>query len=212
MRPCCLCIDPVCWAASWPAMGYPSQSCGGGVEEDRGQAEVQRRVSGSLRTPDRPVVWARPGSGGGPHPKPVLVGLQAHHVVQDLGHGAGLARSWLWTQRAQLRAQRSRPSRELLRAVSRPEGLDLTAEYKYASGTKNPQDTSRVSTFDQLFPANHDKFGHMDLFGWRNIHAVRSQATLGVTRSFAVNFMYNSWWLASGPPVLDFPSSQPVFS
>ena len=75
--------------------------------------------------------------------------------------------------------------------------LDLTGEYKYASGTSNPEDPSRVGTFDALFPSTHDKFGHMDLFGWRNIHTARSVATLGVTKAFAVNFMYDSWWLAS---------------
>ncbi len=75
--------------------------------------------------------------------------------------------------------------------------LDLVGEYKYASGTMNPQDPSRESTFDPLYPATHDKFGHMDLFGWRNIHGVRSIVTLGVTKSFAANFMYSSWWLAS---------------
>ncbi len=75
--------------------------------------------------------------------------------------------------------------------------LDLTGEYKYASGTRDPQDRSRVGTFDALFPSTHDKFGHMDLFGWRNIHTARSIATLGITKAFAVNLMYDSWWLAS---------------
>jgi hypothetical protein len=75
--------------------------------------------------------------------------------------------------------------------------LDITGGYKYASGTKDPQDPSRAGAFDPLFPSAHDKFGHMDLFGWRNIHYGYSLVTLGVTKSFAVNFMYNSVWLAS---------------
>jgi hypothetical protein len=75
--------------------------------------------------------------------------------------------------------------------------LDLSAEYKYASGADNPADTRRSGTFDQLYPANHDKFGHQDLFGWRNIHNVRSLATLGVTKQLAMNFMYSNSWLAS---------------
>jgi hypothetical protein len=75
--------------------------------------------------------------------------------------------------------------------------LDITGEYKYASGTRDPQDATKVGTFDALFPSTHDKFGHMDLFGWRNIHAVRSQASLGLSGSFTVNFMYSTWWLAS---------------
>ena len=75
--------------------------------------------------------------------------------------------------------------------------LDALGEYKYASGTKDPRDASRDGAFDQLYPTNHDKFGHMDLLGWRNIHNVRSLATLGVTKAVALNVMYNSWWLAS---------------
>ena len=75
--------------------------------------------------------------------------------------------------------------------------LDLSAEYKYASGTNNPGPNSRDTTFDQLYAANHDKFGHADLFGWRNIHNLRSLDTLHITKPFAVNFMYDNWWLAS---------------
>jgi hypothetical protein len=75
--------------------------------------------------------------------------------------------------------------------------LDLSGEYKFASGTDDPRNPSRSGTFDQLYPANHDKFGHQDLFGWRNIHDARSLATWGLTRDLALNFMYNSFWLAS---------------
>ena len=75
--------------------------------------------------------------------------------------------------------------------------LDISGEYKYASGTKNPQDATHSRTFDQLYPANHDKFGHEDLFGWRNVHNARSVATLAVTKNFAVNGMYDNFWLAS---------------
>jgi hypothetical protein len=74
--------------------------------------------------------------------------------------------------------------------------LDLSAEYKYASGTEDPSDPKHSGTFDQLYAANHDKFGHEDLFGWRNTHNARSLATLGVTRNFAINFQYNNYWLA----------------
>src|ERR1051325_5137974 len=50
--------------------------------------------------------------------------------------------------------------------IRRP--LDLSVEYKYASGN-SAEDKSRETTFDQLSPANHDTFGHEDLFGWRNM-------------------------------------------
>jgi hypothetical protein len=75
--------------------------------------------------------------------------------------------------------------------------LDVSAEYKYASGTNSPQDTLHTNTFDQLYPANHDKFGHQDLFGWRNLHNARSLATLGITKNLSLNFLYDNIWLAS---------------
>ena len=75
--------------------------------------------------------------------------------------------------------------------------LDISGEYKYASGTNNPQDTLHTHTFDQLYPANHDKFGHQDLFGWRNLHNARSLTTFGITKNLSLNFMYDNIWLAS---------------
>jgi hypothetical protein len=75
--------------------------------------------------------------------------------------------------------------------------LDVGAEYKYASGTANPADTRHSGTFDQLYPANHDKFGHEDLFGWRNLHNARSLTTMGLTKNLAMNFMYDNYWLAN---------------
>lgn len=80
--------------------------------------------------------------------------------------------------------------------------LDISAEYKYASGTADPGDPSRSSTFDQLYPSNHDKFGHQDLFGWRNIHSARSLATIGLNRYVSLSLMYNSVWLASARDAL----------
>jgi hypothetical protein len=75
--------------------------------------------------------------------------------------------------------------------------LDVSGEYKYASGTSNPQDTLHTHTFDQLYPANHDKFGHQDLFGWRNLHNARSLTILRMTKNLSLNFMYDNIWLAS---------------
>jgi hypothetical protein len=75
--------------------------------------------------------------------------------------------------------------------------LDLSVEYKFASGARNPKDAALSRTFDQLYPANHDKFGHQDLFGWRNIHHPRMLASYGITQALTVNTMYNQFWLAS---------------
>lgn len=86
--------------------------------------------------------------------------------------------------------------------VNRPvtlwgKSLNLSGEYKYASGNKDPNDKAHIGTFDQLYAANHDRFGHQDLFGWRNIHHLRSLETYGLTKAFALNFMYTNLWLAS---------------
>ena len=75
--------------------------------------------------------------------------------------------------------------------------LDVEAEYKYASGTANPADATHSGTFDQLYAANHDKFGHQDLFGWRNIHNARSLTDLGLVKNLAIHFMYDNYWLAN---------------
>jgi hypothetical protein len=45
-------------------------------------------------------------------------------------------------------------------------------------------------------PANHDRFGHEDPFGWRNLHNARSVATLGLSRNFTLGFMYDNFRLA----------------
>jgi hypothetical protein len=74
--------------------------------------------------------------------------------------------------------------------------LEVTADYKYASGTTNPSDPSRNGTLDQMYGTNHDRFGHEDLIGWRNIHNARGLATWQVSKALALNLMYNEFWLA----------------
>lgn len=72
--------------------------------------------------------------------------------------------------------------------------LDLANEYKYASGT-DPA-SGRNSTFDQFYPAAHDKLGHVDLIGWRNVHNIRSISTLSLRKNWLWILMYNNTWLA----------------
>ncbi|MBM3765262.1 MAG: hypothetical protein FJW32_07705 [Acidobacteria bacterium] len=62
--------------------------------------------------------------------------------------------------------------------------VDNAMEYKFAS-----------SGFDQIYPAAHDKLGHEDLFGWRNLHNVRYFGTWRPHKAVAWNFMYNANWL-----------------
>lgn len=73
--------------------------------------------------------------------------------------------------------------------------LDLANEYKYASGTD--PNSGRSSTFDQFYPAAHDKLGHVDLIGWRNVHNVRSLNTLSLKKRWQMILMYNNTWLAN---------------
>jgi hypothetical protein len=87
--------------------------------------------------------------------------------------------------------------------------IEFSVEYKYASGTKEPTG-DRSGTFDQLYPANHDKFGHADLFGWRNIHNVRSLETITMTKNLKVLLMYDSSWLASPKDALYSGPGQPI--
>ena len=75
--------------------------------------------------------------------------------------------------------------------------FDASVEYKFASGSRNPADPALSRTYDQFYPPNHDKFGHEDLLGWRNLHNLRSLETFAVTKAFALNFMYDQFWLAS---------------
>ncbi|OGQ21415.1 MAG: hypothetical protein A3C46_08485 [Deltaproteobacteria bacterium RIFCSPHIGHO2_02_FULL_44_16] len=45
-------------------------------------------------------------------------------------------------------------------------------EYNIASGDDDPAN-GKVKTFNNLFPTNHNKYGYVDLVGWRNIHNPR---------------------------------------
>lgn len=72
--------------------------------------------------------------------------------------------------------------------------FDSANEYKYASGT-DPT-SGKSGTFDQLYPAAHDKLGHIDLIGWRNIHNIRSVNTLNMRKQWSWILMYNCSWLA----------------
>ena len=76
----------------------------------------------------------------------------------------------------------------------------LSIEYKGASGTRAGSETS--GTYDQLSPANHDNFGHEDLFGWRNLKTVKSLDTIGIRKALALNFMYTDEWLYSASDAL----------
>ena len=73
--------------------------------------------------------------------------------------------------------------------------VSLSAEYKGASGTK--LGSANSGTYDQLSPANHDKFGHEDLFGWRNLKTFKSLDSVRISKPLALNVMYTNDWLYS---------------
>lgn len=71
--------------------------------------------------------------------------------------------------------------------------VDAYVEYKFASGESRP---GRSGAFDQLYPAAHDKLGHADVLGWRNVKNWRAQATWTGAPGLSVALMYNNSWLA----------------
>jgi hypothetical protein len=71
----------------------------------------------------------------------------------------------------------------------------LLAEYNYASGTANPNGT-KTSTFDQLYPSGHDKFGLTDQVGWRNIRDLRTGVELKPASKLSIAGIYHDLWLA----------------
>ena len=78
--------------------------------------------------------------------------------------------------------------------------IELSAEIKAASGSHLGETHS--STYDQLTPANHDKFGHEDLFGWKNLRTFKTLETLHPTKPLALNLMYTNEWLYSASDAL----------
>jgi hypothetical protein len=85
--------------------------------------------------------------------------------------------------------------------------VELSVEYNYASGSEDPE--RRSGTFDQLYPANHEKYGQADLFGWRNLHHMRSFDSIKFQK-LTVRLMYSSYWLASPRDALYNLQGRPI--
>ena len=56
--------------------------------------------------------------------------------------------------------------------------------------------TALKAFHDQLYPAAHDKFGHADVLGWRNVRNIKINSVYELTRSLVLTAMYNDSWLA----------------
>ena len=71
----------------------------------------------------------------------------------------------------------------------------LGLEYDYASGDTNSKDSSSQS-FQNLFGANHEPYGIMDEFAWRNLHDARVSLSVKPHRNVEVSIDYHAFWLA----------------
>ena len=60
-------------------------------------------------------------------------------------------------------------------------------EYDYATGNAH-RGTGRVSTYDQLYPSNHNVFGLIDLFGFQNIRQERLNFSLHPSQKLTLLF------------------------
>ena len=88
--------------------------------------------------------------------------------------------------------------------------LSVSGEYKYASGTDNPQDETRMGTFCPPYPSNHNKYGHQGIFGWRNLHNIQSLVAFDLAKGLKANFLFNSNWLASPRDAVYSGSGNPI--
>jgi len=70
----------------------------------------------------------------------------------------------------------------------------LGLEYNFASGDANPTG-GRVTTFNNLFPTNHDKYGYMDLFSWKNLHDLRGSFSTAPWSFLKTQLDYHAFFL-----------------
>jgi len=72
----------------------------------------------------------------------------------------------------------------------------LFADYNYASGDDNPND-SNIETFQNLFPSNHPRYGYMDLFSWQNMHNPELKFNVKPCKQVGLEADFNWFWLAN---------------
>ncbi len=71
----------------------------------------------------------------------------------------------------------------------------FTGEYDYATGSSH-RNANRMSTFDQLYPSNHNAFGLVDLFGFQNITQARANVDLNPAKDLTLLFQVESLHVA----------------
>jgi Alginate export len=72
----------------------------------------------------------------------------------------------------------------------------LLGEYDYATGNTHRNPT-RINTFDQQYPSNHDAFGLVDLFGFQNIEQYRLNMDLNPYPDLTLLFQTESLRVAT---------------
>jgi hypothetical protein len=81
-------------------------------------------------------------------------------------------------------------------AANLPWKPHIEGEYDYATG--NPHTNPfRIGTYDQQYPSNHNAFGLVDLFGFRNIKQDRLNFSLAPKENFLLLFQGESLHVAS---------------
>lgn len=71
----------------------------------------------------------------------------------------------------------------------------LALGYDYASGDRDPADACSES-FLNLFPSNHEPYGLLDVFAWRNVHDASAQLTAMPAKNVEIGLHWHVSWLA----------------
>jgi Alginate export len=72
----------------------------------------------------------------------------------------------------------------------------LSVEYNYASGDAATKDGER-NTFDQFYPSNHNYYGMIDQFGWKNMKNARAGFDFLPLKKLKVRTDFNEFYLAT---------------
>ena len=72
----------------------------------------------------------------------------------------------------------------------------ISVEYNYASGDAANKDGER-NTFDQFYPSNHNYYGIIDQFGWKNMKNARAGFDFLPFKKLRVRSDFNEFYLAT---------------
>ena len=72
----------------------------------------------------------------------------------------------------------------------------LSVEYNQASGDPSSKDGTR-NTFDQFYPSNHNYYGMIDQFGWKNLKNWRAGFDCKVMKKLKLRTDFNEFYLAT---------------